>query len=97
MSEPVRWVIPALLVVSVLGVVLAVWWERRRPLAYTRSREYLARREEWRSMPAVVQAAHDEAVLDAQEAAAARAGESSVVRTAELIVAAEWARSITEK
>ena len=30
MSEPVRWVIPVILVASAVGTPLALWWERRR-------------------------------------------------------------------
>lgn len=66
MSEPVRWVIPAILIVAVIGTVLALWWERRRPSSYTRRPEVL---EGWRSMSAAAQEAHDNAVLDAAEAA----------------------------
>jgi hypothetical protein len=65
-SEPQRWVIPAILIVSVLGTVLAVWWERRRPSAYSRRPEVV---ESWRAMSAAQQEAHDNAALDAAEAA----------------------------
>jgi hypothetical protein len=65
-SEPERWVIPAILMVSVVGTVLAVWWERRRPSSYSRRPEVL---ESWRAMSAAQQEAHDNAALDAAEAA----------------------------
>lgn len=65
-SDPQRWVIPAILIVAVIGTVLALWWERRRPSSYTRRPEVL---EAWRSMSADAQEAHDNAVLDAAEAA----------------------------
>ena len=66
MSEPIRWVIPAVLIVSVVGAWLAVWWERRRPSSYSRRPEVLA---SWRAMSAAQQEAYDIAVLDAAEAA----------------------------
>ena len=36
MSDPVRWMIPAVLLISLAGTPLAVWWERRRPTSYVR-------------------------------------------------------------
>jgi hypothetical protein len=65
-SDPQRWVIPAILMVSVVGTVLAVWWERRRPSAYSRRPEVLA---SWRALSTAQQEAHDNAALDAAEAA----------------------------
>lgn len=75
MSDPVRWVIPAILVVSVVGTLLALWWEQRRP-SYRQRWE--AEMVAWRSMSSGAQAAHDHAVLDAAEAAesAAARGDS---------------------
>jgi hypothetical protein len=71
LSEPVRWVIPAVLVVSVAGVVVSLWWEKRRPSSFTRRRpDALAA---WHSLPAGAQEAVDKAVLDAAEAAEAAA------------------------
>jgi hypothetical protein len=67
-------VIPAILFVSVLGTVLAVWWERRRPSAYSRRPEGLA---SWRAMSTEAQAGHDNAVLDAAEAAEVVAARTS--------------------
>lgn len=73
-SEPQRWVIPAILIVSVLGTVLAVWWERRRPSAATRRPEVLA---SWRAMSTEAQAAHDNAALNAAETAEVVAARTS--------------------
>ena len=36
LSEPQRWAIPAVLIVSAIGAVLMVRRERRRPTSYTR-------------------------------------------------------------
>jgi hypothetical protein len=62
-GEPVRWLVPLTLLSAVVGVPLMLWWERRRA---RRPRV----RGSWRALPAEVQAARDEAVLDASEAAA---------------------------
>ncbi|MGP3738005.1 hypothetical protein ACTWJ9_33385 (plasmid) [Streptomyces sp. GDS52] len=91
---------PEVWVLALLAMSLAsTWWlvrrERRRPTAYSRSAEFLAGVAAWRSMSVRAQAAHDEAVLDAAEAAAARAV-PPVVRNAESLVLAEYARTITE-
>lgn len=67
LSEPQRWVIPAILLVSVVGTPIAVWWERRRPTSYRRRWE--AEMAEWRAMPTEAQAAYDEAQVNAGEAA----------------------------
>lgn len=53
--------------VSAVGTVLYLRRERRRPSSY-RSR-WAAEMAEWRALPTEVQAAHDEAALDAAEAA----------------------------
>jgi hypothetical protein len=66
LSEPQRWVIPAILLVSAVGTVLHLLWERRRPSSYSRRPDVLAR---WRGMSTEAQAAADNAVLDAAEAA----------------------------
>jgi hypothetical protein len=73
-SEPQRWVIPAILIVSVLGTVLAVWWERRRPTSYSRRPEVLA---SWRALSTEAQAARDSAALNAAEAAEVAAARTS--------------------
>lgn len=66
MSDPVRWVVPAIFVVSVVGALLVLWWERRRPSYRQRWEGEMAA---WRAMSARAQEAHDNAVLDAAEAA----------------------------
>lgn len=73
-SEPQRWVIPAILLVSVVGTALNVWWERRRPTSYKRRWE--AEMAEWRLMSTSAQAARDNAALAAAEAAEAAAARS---------------------
>ncbi|WP_446458688.1 hypothetical protein [Streptomyces rochei] len=73
-SEPQRWVIPAILLVSAFGTALAVWWERRRPTSFKRRWE--AEMAEWRSKSTSAQAAHDNAALAAAEAAEAAAARS---------------------
>lgn len=66
LSEPQRWVISAVLVVSVAGVVVSLWWERLRPTSYTRRPDVLA---EWRALSAAEQEAVDTASLDRAEQA----------------------------
>ncbi len=61
------WWLLGLLFVSAVGTWWVVWRERRRPSSYRRRWE--AEMAEWRSLPTEVQAAHDNAVLDAAEAA----------------------------
>ncbi|MFF9287472.1 hypothetical protein [Streptomyces griseosporeus] len=70
--------IPGIYLLAGLSMPLLLWWERRRPSAYSRRPEVLA---EWRGMSTEAQAAHDNAVLDAEEAAeeaARRAGQRAV-------------------
>ena len=66
LSQPQRWVIPAVLLASVAGVPLMLWLERRRPSSYTRQHDRLA---EWRGKSTAEQKALDEAALDAAEQA----------------------------
>lgn len=73
-SEPQRWVIPAILLVSIVGTALDVWREKRRPTSYKRRWE--AEMAEWRSMSTSAQAAHDDAALAAAEAAEGAAARS---------------------
>ncbi|MEU5742108.1 hypothetical protein ABZ784_29455 [Streptomyces tendae] len=61
------WWLLGLLVVSAAGTWWVVWRERRRPSSYRRRWE--AEMAAWRSLPTEVQAAHDNAALDAAEAA----------------------------
>lgn len=65
MSDLVRWVVPAILVVSVVGALLVLWRERRPSYRQRWEGEMAA----WRAMSARAQEAHDNAVLDAAEAA----------------------------
>jgi hypothetical protein len=74
MSEPVRWVIPAILLIAVAGVPLMLWWERRRPTSYTRRRQGAL--AAWHALPTGAQEAVDNIALDAAEAAEAAAKES---------------------
>ncbi|RIH58288.1 hypothetical protein D3C59_34320 [Streptomyces sp. SHP22-7] len=73
-SEPQRWVIPAILLVSIVGTALDVWREKRRPTSYKRRWE--AEMAEWRSKSTSAQAAHDDAALAAAEAAETAAARS---------------------
>jgi hypothetical protein len=76
MPDSVWWLL-GLLVVSAAG-----WWwearrERRRPSSYSHQPDALTA---WRSLPNEVQAAHENAVLDAAEAAENAARSQSVPR-----------------
>lgn len=51
-ENPVRWVIPAILLLAVVGTPVALWWEGRHPSSYTHG---------------VDSAAADDAALDAVE------------------------------
>jgi hypothetical protein len=64
----------ALLVMSAAGVVWVVREERRNPSAYSRRPEVL---ESWRAMSTEAQEAHDNAELDAAEAAEVVAARTS--------------------
>lgn len=81
MSEPVRWVIPAIMLVAVAGIPLQLWWESRHPSSYPGSPEHEAALESaeggaapslrvWRGLSTGEQAAVDEAALGAAEDAA---------------------------
>jgi hypothetical protein len=72
--------LPAIYLLALVGTPVVLWWERRRPTAYSRRPEVLAA---WRGMPVAVQEAHDTAVLDAAEAAeeAARRAVEDAART----------------
>lgn len=66
LSEPQRWVIPAILIASVLGVLVSLWWERRRPTSYTRRPDSMA---DWLALSVEEQEAVDNASLDRAEQA----------------------------
>lgn len=55
LSEPQRWVIPAILLVSVIGTPLYLWWEKRRPSVPA----YVAEIRGWRRLSTSQQAAAD--------------------------------------
>ena len=67
LSEPQRWVIPAVLLIALLGVPLMLWRERHNPTSYTRRPHALA---EWRALSAAEQEEVDNASLDLAEQAA---------------------------
>jgi hypothetical protein len=81
MSEPIRWIIPAILFVASAGALVLVWWERRHPSSYPGSAEHEAALESvrngaapnltlWQSLSTEEQAAFDaEAIARAEEAA----------------------------
>jgi hypothetical protein len=77
LSEPQRWAVPALLLVSAAGTPLVLWWERRRPSSYPGSaahREALERAgvtsmDAWRRRSVEEQEAADSAALDRAEVA----------------------------
>lgn len=35
-ANPVRWAIPSVFLVALIGTPLMLWWERRNPTSYTR-------------------------------------------------------------
>jgi hypothetical protein len=76
-AHPERWVVPAVLVAAVAGTGLALWWERVCPSSWTQGPEHRAAMEAWRARPVSEQAAVDEAVLNAEEAAAVAAREAA--------------------
>jgi len=77
LSEPQRWAVPAVLLVSAVGTPLVLWWERRRPSSYPGSaahREALERAgvtsmAGWRARSVEEQEAADDAALDLAEQA----------------------------
>ncbi|MFF4527045.1 hypothetical protein [Streptomyces bluensis] len=80
MSEPVRWVIPAILIVAVLGVAFQLWWERRHPSSYPGSREHAGDLglAWWRSLSTERQAAVDRAAIEHAEESARLAVQRAV-------------------
>ncbi|MDX2658330.1 hypothetical protein PV402_39790 [Streptomyces scabiei] len=71
MSDPVRWVIPAILLAAVAGIPLSLLWEKVRPSSYTaRVGDAVgADLAVWRGLSADQQAAADAFALEAQESA----------------------------
>lgn len=72
LADVQRWVIPAVLVLAVLGVPLAVWWEKRHPSSYPGSRQQAGdvNLAWWRGLSTREQAACDAAALDGAQHAA---------------------------
>lgn len=60
-----RGLIPAILIIAVIGVPLAMWWEKHRPSVP----EHVARMRAWRSLSVREQHKHDDAALDVAEKA----------------------------
>jgi hypothetical protein len=94
MSEPVRWVIPVVMLVAVAGIPLQLWWQSRHPSSYPGSPEHEAALKSvedgsapnlrvWRGLSTDQQAAADEAALvaavDAARLAVERAAEINVL------------------
>jgi hypothetical protein len=79
-SEVQRWVIPAILLLALAGIPLALWWERRRPSVPDNVVELRG----WRRLSAAEQAARDaealDAVADAEAGARADAAELAGLR-----------------
>lgn len=73
LSDPQRWVIPAVLLVSAIGTAVYLWWEGRHPSSYTRITRVTpmpaALSDGWGELSAGAQRDYDNAVLAAQEAA----------------------------
>lgn len=84
----VRWVVPAVVLVAVLGLVVALLWECWRAPARDRERRQELEGVAWMRQPAGAQAGYDADVLAASDAASRRAAELA----AELVVRAEAAR-----
>lgn len=75
----VRLTIPAILAVAVVGVFLALRWERRHPSSYPGSRRHAGdlNLAWWRSLSTASQAAHDAAAIEAVAAAEADAEDAA--------------------
>lgn len=80
-SEVQRWVIPAILLLALVGVPVALWWERRRPSVPDNVVELRA----WRGLSTAEQAAVDAGAIEAaagREAARRGAEESAQLAAA---------------
>jgi hypothetical protein len=58
--------LPGIYLLALVGTPVVLWWEKRHPSSYSRRPEVV---ESWREMSTAEQEAHDNAVLDAAEAA----------------------------
>jgi hypothetical protein len=85
-SDAQRWVIPAILLLALLGVPVALWWEKRRPSVPDNVVELRA----WRRRSTAEQAVRDaealEAVADAEVGARADAAELAGLRALDSVV-----------
>jgi hypothetical protein len=64
-TDPQRWLVPAVLLLSAAGIPLALWWERRRPSVP----KHVVRARAVRGLSAAEQEAVDIAALDLGEQA----------------------------
>jgi predicted alpha/beta hydrolase len=64
-TDPQRWLVPAVLLLSVVGIPLALWWERRHPSVPAGVAEMRA----WRRLSTAEQESVDTAALDLGEQA----------------------------
>jgi len=89
-ANPVRWVIPAILTTSVIGVVVALWWEKHRPTSYTRGGDLawwgLLSAEEQEDVDTASLDMAEQAEMDARADAAEAAGELAVETAARINV-----------
>jgi len=75
LSEPQRWAIPAVLIVSAIGAALALWWERLNPTSYKVQQQKALNAagvdstEAWSKLPHAAQESADTASLDLAEQA----------------------------
>jgi len=83
LANPVRWVIPAVLLLALVGLPAALWWEKRRPTVPA----HVAEMRAWRRLSTGEQAAADEAALE----------EASVVEAAARRDAEDAARLLVER
>lgn len=58
-ENPVRWVVPAVFLLAVVGIPVALWWEKRRPSVPAHVAEMAA----WRRLSTEEQAAVDAEAL----------------------------------
>ena len=83
----VRALIPAVLLIALVGIPLMLWWECRRPSSFTRGAALRGPLAAWRSLSTAEQAAQDAAAIEATaeaEAHAEEAGQVAVDRAVEI-------------
>ena len=64
-ANPVRWVVPAVLLVACAGVPVALWWEKRHPSIPA----HVVQARAWRALSTASCSAVDSAALDLGEQA----------------------------